>query len=430
MALGKLLEKRSLSSNSNAVKALNFHDPAMRGMDLKRSVLGVEKFSKNAFSFKSNLMKIIGAKNASDLNKKIIDYEFKNPLMLISALGAQFNRLEMRYILKGITFQEALARRIDFDNTLMCICHDLFQFGLSQNILHYVHEFSSELINPKLLLDCVNENNVEYISRKNNTNIKPNLDNDITAYAADSFAYDGNILFYNINEELGCQVRLTTPISDLYKHKRSHFGSSEKNETLKEKWIRGERPKYCPNGSCRDYNFGIEGCPHAVVCKIKKEEHELTHYCAYCGPGAKHRIFECEFIRCCTALIRCNDSNWLSRTYTLELQRIYYKSNRRGGYNNRRNFRGGYNSYPNSSFSNNNHNTFNNDNFDRNSYDNFGSYNDNNFGNPPSSHYNNGNGGRRGGRNKRRNRDNHNNNNNNNNGQYNNQYGTPHNGNA
>ena len=427
VALGRLLDKRSLSSSSNAVKALNFHDPSMRGMDLKRSILNIEKFSKNAFAFKSNLMKIIGAKNTTDLNKKIVDYEFKNPLMLISALGAQFNRLEMRYMLNGISFQEALARRIDFDNTLMSICNDLYNFGLTENILHFVHEFSSELIDPKLKLDCIKESNVEYVSRKgNNNNTKIDVNN-ITALAADSFAYNGVDLLYNINEELGCQIKLQSPIHDLYTSKRTHFGNSNKNESLRVRWLRGERPKFCPNRACRDYNFGIEGCPHAVPCKIKKDEHELSHYCAYCGPGAKHRIFECEFIRCCTAIIKCTDSSWLSKIYTVDIQRIWYpRNNRRPGYNNRRNnFRN--NTYPNAASNANNFGGYGFDNNDRNNnYDNGGYNNDNSYSGSSSQHYNNNGGGRRGKNKRRGNRDNHGNNGN---SQYN-QFNAPHNGNA
>ena len=432
VALGRLLDRRSLSASSNAVKALNFTDPAMRGLDLRRSILNSDKFSKNMFCFKTNLMKLIGAKNEGELNKKIIDFEFKSPLMILRALAAQFNRLEMRYILNGISFQEAYVRRLDFDNAFMCICSDLCQFGLTPNIIHCIHEFSSELVNPKLNLDGIMEKNTEYLNKNNNnTNKRPNLDASPVALAADRFVYDGNELIYNINEELGCQIKLITPISDLYNNKRFQLGSGDKIQTLKERWISGERPKFCPNKSCWDYNWGVDGCPHAVACKIKKEGHELSHYCAFCGEGAKHRILECEFLRCCTVLVRCTDSNWLSRTYSLDLKRIFYPRNNKRG-NRRTNSRGGYrNFYQNAPNNGNTFSGYNNDVYDStnvyNNFDNFGSYNnDSGYNGASSHHYNNNtnNGGRRGGRNKRRNRDNHNNNNN---GQFN---SPPHNGNA
>ena len=81
VALGKLLEKRSLSASSNAVKALNFTNPSVRGTDLKRSILSSEVFSKNMFNFKKCLMTTVGAKNESDLKKRILDFEFKSPLL-------------------------------------------------------------------------------------------------------------------------------------------------------------------------------------------------------------------------------------------------------------------------------------------------------------------------------------------------------------
>ena len=428
IALGQLLNNNSLSSKSNAVKALNFSDPSVRGVDLKKSILNIEMFSKNIFSFKRDLMKVVGAKNENDLNKKVIEYEFKSPLIMICALGAQFNRLEQRYILDGISFQEAFARRFDFHNTLMSICHDLVQFGLSSNILHYMLQFSSELIDPKFDLNCIKEENIDYVNLKNNMNKKPNV-NTITARAADRFTFDGNELLFNINDEIGCQINLTRPIFNLYNKNRQHFGSGDKKESLKQKWINGERPEYCPNGGCWKFNFGIEGCPHSESCKNKKEEHVTSHYCGHCGEGNIHPILQCEFIRCCSVLVRCNDTNWITRTYSTELKKIFNPNRNRR--NNRRGFRGGYRSsfnnnsspHPHSTFS---WNTMDNEQFESNNFgqfDNFSSYNDNNYGDraqtTPQHHHN---GGRRGGRNKRRNDRGHGNNN-----QYN---GASHNGNA
>ena len=154
-ALGKLLTNGTLSARSNAVKALNFNDPSVRGVDLVKSVLCLGQFSSNSFSYKRDLMKSLGTKNENDLNKKILDFEFTDPLTVIAALMAQFNRLESRYILGGITFKEAYVRRIDFNNTLGNVCFDLRKFGLSSNILYYIRQFSSDMVDPKFDLCCI-----------------------------------------------------------------------------------------------------------------------------------------------------------------------------------------------------------------------------------------------------------------------------------
>ena len=423
-----MLNNHSLSAKSNAVKALNFSDPSVRGVDLKKSILNIDMFSKNIFSFKRDLMKIVGAKSENDLNKKVLEYEFKSPLIMICAMGAQFNRLEQRYILDGITFQEAFTRRVDFHNTLMSICHDLVQFGLTSNILHYLLQFTSELIDPKLNLNCLRSDNTSFIDLKNDSENKSNV-NTVTALAVDKFTFDGEELMYNINEELGCQVNLVSPIFNLYNKSRQHFGPNGQKQSLKQKWINGERPEFCPNGGCWKYNFGFEGCPHAEPCKNKKDEHLPSHFCGHCGEGNVHPILKCIFIRCCTAITRCNDTSWITRDYSTDIKRIYIpgknrqRGGRQGGHRGGR--RGGYSN--NSSSQLNNWNIINDDNYDSNNYQQFDSYipyNDNNYGNFPQAPYHHHGGGRRGGKGKRRNDRNHSNSNNN---QYN---GAPHNGNS
>ena len=408
VALGRLLDKRSLSSKSTAVKALNFTDPSVRGVDVKKSIVEIEKYSKNIFSFKRELMKVVGTKNENELNRKIIDFEFKDPLIIICALGAQFDRLEKRYILNGISFKEAFARRLDFHHTLMSVCHDLAQFGICDNILHNIIEFSSEIINPKFDLNCVSSENTTISNIKNNSNDKPNVNDNITALAADRFAYDGNDFEYKLNEDLGCNVKLKTPFSDLYNKKRSHLGDNK--ETLKQQWIRGIRPKFCPNKSCWDFNFGIMGCPHGEACKNKKEEHLLSHFCAFCGDD-DHPILQCQFIRCCTVLIKNNDNNWITRSYSTDLKKIAWQG--RGRNNKRGGFRGGYrNSFNNTATrapieENPYRNSYMNDNFDY--QDRFGQYdsynNDTAFYSQQQHqqyHHHNNNDRRRGNRNKRR----------------------------
>ena len=341
-ALGQLLSKGTLSSRSSIVKMLNFNNPAVRGSDLLRSILYMDKFSNNSFSFKSELSKEIGAKSENDLNKKIMDFEFKNPMFLIGALLAQFNRFENRYILSGISFQEAFARRLDFCNTLGCICFDLYKIGINEGILQYIRQFSSEFIDPKFDFVCINDDNTSYIanSTNDNNNNKIKYNNNSNASICDRFALDKNELLFNINDDIGCQIKLTSPCYELYNKNRSFIYNSKKNTlSLKERWTNGERPKFCPNKSCWDFNFGIDGCPHASICKIKSDLHILNfHYCAFCGIGSIHPILQCPFIRCVAFLIRCNNYDWINKIYPLKTRqpqqfRNNYNNN---SYNNNR----------------------------------------------------------------------------------------------
>ena len=205
-ALGKLLTNGTLSARSNAVKALNFNDPSVRGGDLLKSVLYLGQFSSNSFSYKRDLMKSLGIKNENDLNKKILEFEFTDPLTVIAALMAQFNRLESRYILNGITFKEAYARRLDFNNTLGNICFDLRKFGLSSNILYYIRQFASDVVDPKFDLFCINDDNTTVTEIDNSNNKNKNENANTSALEADRFVLNKSELFFNMNEELGCQV--------------------------------------------------------------------------------------------------------------------------------------------------------------------------------------------------------------------------------
>ena len=209
----------------------------MRGVDLVKSVLCLGQFSSNSFSYKRDLMKSLGTKNENDLNKKILDFEFTDPLTVIAALMAQFNRLESRYILGGITFKEAYVRRIDFNNTLGNVCFDLRKFGLSSNILYYIRQFSSDMVDPKFDLCCINDDNTTITEIDNNSNNKnKNKETNTDALEADRFVLNKGELVFNMNNELGCQVKLMTPIYDLYNKNRSHISKHDNIESLASKF--------------------------------------------------------------------------------------------------------------------------------------------------------------------------------------------------
>ena len=371
MALGRLLEKRTLSLKSYAVKALNFTDSATRGGDLKRSILDTEQFAKNTFSFQRKLMKLVGAKNDNDLNKKILDYEFNNPLMLLCALGAQFNRLEKRYILNGISIYEAFCRRVDFDRTLMAICNDLYQFGMNENILHYIHEFSSDLVDPKLDLNEIDEKNVKIDESQSNNNDNNNNKNiNVNDDTNETFIFDGSELMYTNVSGVKILINLNSPILDLYNKNRSNFGAGDKKETWVDLFNKNEIPEFCENGACFKFNFGCDGCPFAEPCKIKTEPHIFTHYCAL-GGCKNTAIYNCKFLRCFMFLSKCYDNDWFKKTYSIKWERVYNPKMRRTTFpRSGRGARGSRGNQRNSSSYNNSYN-YRNDDSDRNNYNNY-----------------------------------------------------------
>ena len=121
MALGQLLKQRTLNNRSNEVRNLNFKNAAVRGGDLRRTVVSLGKYSKNNFNFNKVLARLVGAKTDADIGKKIEALEFNNSMLFACAIGAQMQRLEMRYVLNGITFLEAYVRKLDQSRTLISI---------------------------------------------------------------------------------------------------------------------------------------------------------------------------------------------------------------------------------------------------------------------------------------------------------------------
>ena len=323
-ALGTLINSKHLSKSSIAVKNLNFLNAGVRGSDIYRSILHIKHFSKNQFNFQAKLCERVGAKSDYDLQKKIIDYKFNNPLMLICALGAQFLRLEQRYILNGITFREAFSRKNDLYFTLMNICYDLHQFGLTRNILNYIFEFSSEIIDPTFDLSAMNDVSAQTFKRddvehkSNDSNDNDNSGNDLHLYTESTFTMNDTEIMYNISHELNSTVGIKTPIYSHYLTKRQHFGHGNKKDTIFDRFARNEKIYYCDNGACWNFNFGHSHCPHASPCTIKSEAHLATHYCAICG--GPQPVVKCPFIRSFMFLSFLKIDAWFTRVYDLAVK--------------------------------------------------------------------------------------------------------------
>ena len=147
-ALGNLVKEKKLSARSMLIRNLNFKNGDVRGGDLKRSIPRIAGFAKNEFAFMSALKADMGAKDEFDLLKKIGTMEFNDPLLIVLSLGAQMLRLEQRYLLTGIDFREAYGRRIDQLNTLMAVTYDIYQVGLTKQVVNLISEFASEYISP------------------------------------------------------------------------------------------------------------------------------------------------------------------------------------------------------------------------------------------------------------------------------------------
>lgn len=438
MALGKLLRRRTLSKSSISVRALNFTNADIRGSDLKRSLLCLGKYSKNEFNFKTSLRAMVGAKDDYALEKKINEFQFNNPMLVIAAIGTQFTRLEMRYLLNGIDFREAYGRKIDQQKTMLAITHDLYEYGIHNNIMSYIFQFTSQIIDPSFDLTTIEDGNVTQFSRsdKNDKKSDSNANDAIGDVSTTSnFTFDDNEINYNINDELGCTIKLSYPMFNLYNNFRQHFGNSAKKDTIYAKYSRGEQIKFCSNGACWLFNLGCDACPFCNACTgpdSKLIAHLLTHYCALCeGP---HPIIVCVFIRSFMAIVKSNDNSWFKKSYNTTAKQLFsvtkFNKNKYKNFGSRSNNSnsGGSNfsqrstnayqqgtttlTPPTSSYYN---NDYNNNNY---GYDHGYSHNNHN-------NNNNNNGGHhhRGGKGNRRNNDNKNNRGNNNQGGYNNSNG-------
>ena len=318
-ALSYLLKHKSLNKQSITVQHLNFDNDGVRGDDLKVSILSMGRYSKNAFTFKNDLKTLIGAKSDRELFKKILHFEFRDPLMLIGAFGAQLNRLESRYLLSGVTFKEAYIRKFDQFNTMLSMIHDISRFGLTDNLKHFIFQFSSEIIDPSFNLVAVDETTAQTIARDGNDENKNSDKNANDEPIIDSaFTFDGTEIMYNICSEYGCTIGVKTPIWSHYQSKRQHFGNIKK-QTIFSKYTNDKiTPRYCSNGSCWEYNFGMYGSPHAKICTIKTVEHLKTHYCA--ADEGPHPILLCPFVRCKACLSVLNIQNWFTTTYDYTLK--------------------------------------------------------------------------------------------------------------
>ena len=311
-ALGAMIDKRIISRSAHAVRQLNFDDPNVCGDDLKYSLLYVGKFSKNKFTFKQELRQLVSAKSDSDLNKKIVDYEFSNPLMLLCAMGAQFDRHEKRYLLDETTFLEAYAKKCDQFNVLVSVTHDLYKFGLNSDTLSYITEFCSEMVNTSNSLEVFDDSKERDLVNDSDDEDYDTTE-DVKTINHTCFNRSGADIQYNVNDEMRKQVRLAFPMSAKYESTRRHFGISDKKSSLFDRFCQNENIKFCDNGACWEYNFGHFMCPHASPCQNRSAAHLASHYCAICH--GDHPLILCPFIRCFMFIASFVVRNWMSHKY-------------------------------------------------------------------------------------------------------------------
>ena len=353
VALGQLLANGTLTNRMTGVKYLNFNDGIVRGGDLNRTMLSVGKFCKNEYKFNNKLKLLLNAKSDYDLSKKIGEFEFDNPLLLIGAMGVQMTRLENRYILNGTTFLEAYIRKSDQFRTLLCMIFDLYEFGIDKNIKNQFLQFSSDIINPKFDLNTIIESNIREFVR--NDKIVSNSNSDALSInpfdaSKECFTFDGNSVIYNVNPEFGNKIDVLFPMYEKYQKHRMYIGNEEKN-TIFSNFGKNIKPKFTSNGACWNYNFGVKGCPHAVPCTIKGEAHALSHFCAVCD--GRHPILTCPFCRSNMLLCTCNVGDWFTRTYSTFIKNAFGASSYNRNNNNRggRSYNGRYNNNRNNSYS-------------------------------------------------------------------------------
>ena len=258
------------------------------------------------------MRKLVNAKSDSDLNKKITDYEFSNPLMLLCAMGAQFDRHEKRYLLDDTTFLEAYARKCDQFNVLVSVTHDLYKFGLTDDTLSYITEFCSEMVNLSNTLELFDDSKERDLPNDSDDEDYDSTENTRTINHT-CFKRTGADIQYNVNDEMGKQVRLAFPLSSKYESTRRHFGISDRNESLFDRFCQNENIKFCDNGACWEYNFGHFMCPHADPCQSKSAAHLASHYCAICH--GDHPAILCPFIRCFMFISSFSIRNWMTYKY-------------------------------------------------------------------------------------------------------------------
>ena len=344
-ALSILLSDRSLNKQSSLVQHLNFHSASVRGDDLKFSVLDLGKYTKNAYEFTQLLKEEANAKSDRDLIKKIALYEFRDSLTLLATIGSQLNRLENRYLLNGITFKEAYARKCDQFNLLLSMICDLRKFGFTSTVKQYFYEFCSEIVDPKFDLNSLDESKAMTIPREVDECIENESSSEDCIDSA--FSFDGNNFIYNVSKEFGCSISVKTPLDDLYNNKRKNF-SNTNEDTIYEKYKKDRiKPRFTSNGKCWEFNFYVPGSPHANKCLITTKEHLKTHGCADCdGP---HGCLCCPFVRC-KAFLSClpSPNSWFTINFDLSVK---YPAKPNNKYNNNKHNSIGY--YNNNSSNNN-----------------------------------------------------------------------------
>ena len=271
----------------------------------------------------------MGAKDEFDLLKKIGTMEFNDPLLIVLSLGAQMLRLEQRYLLNGIDFREAYGRRIDQLNTLMAVTYDLYQVGLTKQVVNLISEFASEYISPNFDL---------------NTVILPNSSNNNGSDSANSmvyeevFAFDGSKFYFKYDNS-DCVCELESPMLDKYE-KSLVYSENESN-------CRPSGPNAFPkfiNGKCWRYNMGHASCPHTGACMDKTPGHLRTHRCFVLG--GNHPFYNCPLVRSFMFISNRPCLDWGTRSFGSNSRqsrndRNRYGNNRNNRNNNRRKQNGG-----------------------------------------------------------------------------------------
>ena len=306
-SLGQLLQENVLSKKAIGVKNLNFKDPSMRGHDIRRSVLATSQYARNAYSFNTELRSLLGAKNGTDMIKKVGDYEFNSALKIIAALGAQLNRMHERNILNGMDFREAYFRKRDQFDLLMHFIMDFNEFGISFMTLNQVYEFSAQMVDPKMDLTAIVEKDMDIVATRNNDPTE--VDTPLAPFQI----VDGKVT-HAISNKRNCTGPIKRPLCDHWEKFRANFSPYQTRVNYYDLIARRANIEYCSNGACWYYNWGCLVCPFADPCEKKNAAHLALHVCAL--DGQKHRLIECNLIHSTFYMREHGDPQFASKKYS------------------------------------------------------------------------------------------------------------------
>ena len=334
-------------------RALTFADAHSRGLDIKRSFMALEPYAINDYVFKENLASVVGAKDVSEINKKIGSLEFGEPAQIVASLQAQLSRLEQRYLLEGLDMCEVIGRKIDQQELIQVLLFDISVFGYDKKLKESIMSVSAFAVNPNTDLTTCRPAMASIVPRKNvgendfkdgmvddweegpvelipptppgaRVNIIKSLENKVGECK----------LEFNISNSNKCVIDLKLVLFNFYNDLRKNF--KEKNGGYDngdwfEKVIRGEEPATTPDGkSCFKCNFGT--FPFASPCKDKSEAHKKLRNCALCK-SERHLFPICKIYRCNHARI-APVQGWRNLVFTEKVERIFIPRSQLGWTNN------------------------------------------------------------------------------------------------